>query len=421
MSIPVRTAFALTAALGGSLALGAIAAPAALATPAPTSCVSPLGIANGYGEFIEKDLKHTPDAEGAVAVGGNADFTGGFSVANELSPAQVTALPGGNTLVVGGDVKGTVQLMKGNAVYGGTLSGTIDPHDKTAKVVKGPSPIDFTAEFAKLRAASTALAGAQSAGASWKLTGNVLEFTGTDATRNDFVVPAAELAKAKEVRVKVPTGAVTVVSVTGTTYDQAKAGTYGFFLYDNATGKYVNDDKLASAADGKIRAKLLWNFPEATSIVKNSPNAWPGSILAPKADFRLGSGGPVNGSVIARSLVGSGGAETHHYPFAGCLPEKPGKPSDKPSDKPSPSTSSPAPSTTPSGSASATPSASTTPSVTPSGSASTPGTAPSPSASTPGGDLANTGAGMTGPIAIGGAVVLAVGAGMVVVARRRRA
>ncbi|MFD0530210.1 choice-of-anchor A family protein [Kitasatospora arboriphila] len=46
--------------------------------------------------------------------------------------------------------------MKGNGVYGGTLAGTAEAHH--GKVVHGASPIDFAAEFAKLRAASADLA-----------------------------------------------------------------------------------------------------------------------------------------------------------------------------------------------------------------------------------------------------------------------
>lgn len=105
-------------ALGGSLALGALVAPAALAVPAAENCRT-FGTANLYGEFVEGNDTHTPDAEGAVAIGGNADFTGGFSVGNELTADQVAKLPGGNALVVGGNLTGNVQVMKGNGVYAG--------------------------------------------------------------------------------------------------------------------------------------------------------------------------------------------------------------------------------------------------------------------------------------------------------------
>ncbi|MFC9330218.1 choice-of-anchor A family protein [Kitasatospora sp. NPDC057015] len=420
---------AVALALGGSLALGAFLAPASQAAPAGQQCQS-LGVANLYGEFVEGDDTHTPDAEGAVAIGGNADFTGGFTVGQELTPAQVAALPGGNALVVAGNITGTnTQVMKGNGSYAGTLTGVLDAHQ--GKIAKGPSPIDFAAEFTKLRAASAALAAAPAtAGAKVETDGTRLTLTGTDASVNSFTVPAATLQAAKEVYVHVPAGASTIVNVTGAGYDMAAAGTTGFFLWDADTKGYVLDDKLQSASGGAVRAKLLWNFPTATKVVKNSAAAWAGSVLAPNAAFDLGSGGPVNGSVIAKSLTGKGGAETHHYPFTGCLPAEvppvvvpttPGVPAPGTSAPTTPGASTPAitPATTPGGTPKPSPSASgSAPAV--------PGVVPSPSASpsaTPstGGGLALTGAGGALPIAIGGVVVLAAGGAIVVASRRRAA
>ncbi|CAM5335629.1 hypothetical protein SAVIM338S_00986 [Streptomyces avidinii] len=444
MSISVRSSLA-SAAIGGSLALTALgalaAAPAASATPVPgpAGCATALGVAGLYGEFVEGDDRHTPDAEGAVAVGGNADFRGGFTVGQELTAEQVKALPGGNALVVAGDVSGSVRVMKGNGTYGGALSGTAEAHHGT--VAKAPSPIDFAAEFRALRTASGILAAApQSASAQWRLDGSNLRLTGTDARFNGFSVPAAELAKAKEIRIRVPAGAVTVVNVKGASYDQAKAGTTGFFLWDEAAGREVLDDEQSSAADGGIRAKLLWNFPEAATVVKNSGNAWPGSVLAPEAAFDLGSGGPVNGSVIAKSLTGAGGAETHHHPFTGCLPGVPVPVVNPPAPGTHPSAPAPAPgepggpaapepgtpgaAVSPSGSGPATGTGGASGTSSTSGTSGTSGSGGSGGSGGTGGSgggLALTGAGLTVPLAIGGAVVLAAGTGMVLVARRRRA
>ncbi|MER5865393.1 choice-of-anchor A family protein [Kitasatospora sp. NPDC002040] len=408
-------------ALGGSLALGVLAVPTALAAPAAENCRT-FGTANLYGEFIEGNDTHTPDAEGAVAIGGNADFTGGFSVGNELTADQVAKLPGGNALVVGGNLTGNVQVMKGNGVYAGTLNGKAEAHAGT--VTKGPSPIDFAAEFAKLRSLSAELV--RPGAGTMSLDGGRVTLTGTDATLNSFVLTKQMLTGAKEFFLKVPVGSVTVISSVEDAYDQDQAGTTGFFLWDEASKSYLNDDKLQSAAGGKIREKLLWNFPNATKVVKKSGNAWPGSVLAPNAAFDLGSGGPVNGSVIAKSLTGRGGAETHHYPFTGCLPTTPvvsTSPTPSGSTSPSPSGT---PSGTPSGSTSGTPSPSGTPTPGGSGSpsASAPaGATPSPSApgGTGGGGLAFTGASGLLPLTVGGVLVLGAGVGIAVAVRRRSA
>ncbi|MFJ4187461.1 choice-of-anchor A family protein [Kitasatospora sp. NPDC089509] len=437
MRIPTSAA---ALAVGGSLALAGLIAPAAHAVAADQECRS-LGVANLYGEFIEGDDTHTPDAEGAVAVGGNANFTGGFSVGQELTAAEVDALPGKNALVVAGKITGSnTQVMKGNGVYGSKADGAV-VQAHAGSIAQGASPIDFKAEFAKLRSAAGSLAAVpQTAGATVEAKGAELTFTGGDAKYNSFTVDAAKLQGAKDVFIKVPAGAVTVINVTGGSYDMAAAGTTGFHLWDAGTSAFVLDDKLQSAAGGAIRAKLLWNFPTATKVVKNSKAAWAGTVLAPNAAFDLGSGGPVNGSVIAASLTGKGGAETHHYPFTGCLPgtvlpttpatppvtppvTPPATPSGTPTTPATPGHSA-SPSGSPSAPASGKPSPGGSSSPSASSSAAVPGASSSagPSAqANEGGNLAHTGSGPVLPLAIAGAVALAAGGGIVVAARRRAA
>ncbi|GAA1958878.1 choice-of-anchor A family protein [Kitasatospora viridis] len=421
-------------ALGGSLALGTLAAPAAFAAQQPACQTQGLGVAGQYGEFIEGNDSHSPDAEGAVAVGGDADFSRGFSVGQELTPAEVAALPGQDALVVGGNIDvggGNTEVMHGNGVYAGQKSGGGRLEGHAGTVTHGPSPIDFAAEFAKLRALSGTLAG-QAAGGTVALNGSTLTLTGTDGSYNGFQLTAAQLQGAKAIQLNVPKGAVTVVTVTGDAYDSQAAGTTSMWIWDHTKNAYVLDDKLQSADGGAERAALLWNFPGAKKFVKNSQLAWAGTILAPNADFDLGTGAPVNGSVIAHSLVGSGGAETHHFPFTACLPvTTPTQPAPQPSAStpgaPQPSTSAPAPVVAPTtgkpstGTAPSTPATPSTSATTPAAAA--PSTAPPPSA-TPaphtGGGLAFTGAEGILPLTIGGLLVLA-GGGAIVLATRRRA
>ena len=423
MRISATTAAAV---LGGALVLGLTTAPVALAapgTPADSAgcTTNAFGIAGKYGEFVLGDDVHSPDAEGAVAVGGNADFRGGFSVANELSAAEVDALPGRASLVVRGNLlngSSATVVMKGNAVVGGKVSDrAVELHSGTFS--QKADLIDFDAEFAKLRSYSSALAGEPATdGAKVTISGGRLTLEADNATRNVFHVTAAQLEQAKDIFLKVPSGATTIVNVSGGTYDMEKAGTTGFFLSEGQN--FVLDDKLQSASGGTVRSRLLWNFPETRTITKSSKAAWPGSVLAPRAHLELGTAAPINGSVWVASLHGSGGAETHHFPFTGCLPE----PGTTPSATPTPSDT---PEATPR--AENTPSASVTPppaSGTPTSDTSQPATPGEPAASpstTPnaggGGDLASTGSSGTVPLVIGTAVVLAAGTGLVVAARRR--
>ncbi|MGW9119794.1 choice-of-anchor A family protein, partial [Streptomyces sp. NPDC055663] len=324
------------------------------------------------------------------------------------------------SLVVRGDLlngNSVTAVMKGNAVVGGKVSDrALEMHSGTFG--KNAGLIDFEAEFDKLRTYSAALAKEPATtGTEVEPSGSKLTLKGGNTTRNIFAVTAEQLEGAKDIYLKVPAGSTTIVNVSGTTYDMAKAGTTGFFL--SGGQDYVLDDKLQSASDGKVRARLLWNFPEATTVTKSSRAAWPGSVLAPGAHLELGTGAPVNGSVWVASLHGSGGAETHHFPFTGCLPETGGTtPPTKPTPGNTPGTTPPV-TGTPSTPAT-TPPASGTPSAGPSESA--PAT-PAPSQSTtPGGkdgDLASTGSSGTIPLVIGTAVVLAAGTALTVVARRR--
>ncbi|MEU6015359.1 choice-of-anchor A family protein [Streptomyces sp. NPDC047515] len=416
------SATAAAAVLGGAFVLGLAAVPAAQAAPAGSvGCATDaFGVAGKYGEFVLGDDVHTPDAEGAVAVGGDADFRGGFSVAHELTTAEVDALPGRASLVVRGDLLngGSVTaVMKGDAVVGGQVRDrAVELHSGAFR--QNARLIDFDAEFAKLRSYSSALAEEPvTGGADVTLDGAELTLKGTDATRNVFEVTAGQLEQAKDVYLKVPAGATAIVNVSGENYDMAKAGTTGFFL--SGGQDYVLDDKLQSASDGKVRARLLWNFPEARTVTKSSSAAWPGSVLAPRAHLELGTGAPVNGSVWVASLHGSGGAETHHFPFSGCLPETGKTPSATPTPSGIPGVTPPVTST-PSDSATPPP-ASGTPSAGSSEPAA-PGT-PAPSQSTApgtgGGDLASTGSSGTVPLVIGTAAVLAAGTGLVVAVRRR--
>lgn len=442
----VSTYVSAPAVSAPAAAAPAAAAPAA-AVPAADGCADGLGIAGRYGEFTSGDNRRGPGgrgAAGAVAVGGNAVFRGGgATVGRDLGTGEPGALPGGNALVVAGDVTGVVRVVHGNGVYGGTLTGRVEAPSGT--VVNGPSPIDFAAEFAALRSVSAGLAAVgQSATAQWRAsgpagavepTGGRLRLTGTDLRYNSFVLPAAVLEKAAEIRIAVPVGATTVVTVEGAGYRRGAPEAVRFLLWDEEAGREVPEGPSDSAAGGAIRSKLLWNFPGAARVAKADAAAWPGSILAPDADVDLGAAGAVNGSVIAGSLAGAGGAETRHHPFTGCLPRVP-VPAETGGAQPGqPGPAGTAPGPAPAASASgAAPVTSAAPDPDPEPTAAPDGSAPPPSASgaetgpriegrggAPAGGLARTGGGVVaGDLAVGGAAVLATGTAMVLVARRRR-
>ncbi|MER5561279.1 choice-of-anchor A family protein [Streptomyces sp. NPDC002506] len=430
----MRTPAALaTVGIVASLVL----APATSATAAPQCGTDPLGTAGKYAEFVEGDATRYSDSEGAVAVGGDAHFgdgrTGqGFSVGAGLGGDDLGALPSHNSLVVGGTLSANqVVLRKGSGVYG-ELRGTNRPGSFAidGPHAQGSSPVDFKREFAALRASSTAWAALQANGTAARPTnGKALLLTGSDPERNVFTLNAADLQQANRMALKVPAGSTTLVNVLGSSYDMAAAGLSGVEIWDPQSKAFVLDDYAAgSAAFKALRSKLLWNFPQATSLVKNSAS-WPGTILAPDAAVQLGNAktgpGHVNGAVIARKLTSVPGAETHQMVFSGCLP------AGRAPSKPLPSAAHPAPTGTAlpppatpkssgtNGKKPSTP-ASPSPSATQAGSP-TPTATPAPGAVEKG-RLALTGGGV-GPLFVTGAVatLLAGGACTAYAVIRRRA
>ncbi len=334
-----RSSLALLA-VGGGLLTGPLSG-TAQAAPTDTCLPSPLGLAGQYAEFVAESSRRVSDSEGAVAIGGDAalgdpERKEGFSIGSRLSGSEVSALPGGASLVVGGELTANqVVIKRGKAVYQKLIeapgaSFAIDgPHQA------GPSPIDFAKEFSQLRSSSSAWGELAATGTVRSEQPDTLVLEG-DQRFNVFSVQAAELEKARHIKIKVPLGATALVNVLGSSYNMHANATYGVSLWDHTAGRYVQDDYQAgSDAFKSARSKLLWNFPQATKVLKNY-TSWPGTILAPNTSVALGRTGQggevgpghVNGSVIAKEMTSISGAETHHMSFRGCIPdpEKPGKP-----------------------------------------------------------------------------------------------
>ncbi|MFJ6522943.1 choice-of-anchor A family protein [Streptomyces filamentosus] len=436
---------------------GAVLAWAPAASAASTECApNPLGTAGLYAEFVERDSVRHSDSEGAVAVGGDATFgdpkaPSGFSVGYQLTSGDLAKLPGGHSLVVGGTLSANqVVITKGTGMAGKVVNASGGKNfGVDGPITEGASPVDFGKEFTTLRTLSAGWAGEKPNG-SVSASGDGVFLTGTDGELNVFAVDAADLQKARAITLDVPVGSSTLVNVLGATYDMSANATYGVYYKNVSGGAAVIDDYNVPDAYRTIRSKLLWNFPQATTVKKNY-TSWPGTILAPGATVHMGGPGVgpghVNGAVIARNLVTVPGAETHQMTFAGCLPKEttPGpvvtpetpKPTDTPVPTPpattappatqtptptggTPETTAPAPSTTPSATSSGSPSATPAETTSPAGTPETTDAAPSPSATTPEGDLATTGSAV-GPGVIGAAVAaVLVGGGFLAFAKRRR-
>ena len=312
--IPSRRSGSSVARLGavGLLALVGGASHASAAT---------LGTAGQYGEFIlGNSTRSNVDAQGKVAVGGNANFTN-FTVASQQATNTTNLVVGGTLnassatvkghVVTGGNATYTTPTVNGNFSSNGSLtlgSGTVNgdvrygtTFNQNGTTVSGsitgpvatPLPIDFAAEGAYLKALSTAQVSALDPTplSQW----SQLFVTGV-AGANYYNVTAAQIVGASGgFVIDAPAGSTVVLNVTGSG-----------FTFPN-TGFTLNG--------GITVDRVLWNFYDAAAITLAGSTH--GTFLAPLADITTTYGG-FNGNLIAGSLTGS--IETHTMDYGGGPP-----------------------------------------------------------------------------------------------------
>lgn len=229
------------------------------------------GLANDYNVFVFGDLNlSNTDAEGRVAVGGNA------TLSNYGVGAGITPLPPANTdpsFVV----DGSVDVTGGSNASGNTV---INPNSSVINYTMGNpngqlitgTPIDFTAAERYLKCASAFWGALVPNGVGTVVFGQ-LNLTGTDEVLNIFSLDSGNLygtgfslAQLNGINIIAPLGSTILINVNGTAIQ------YGSYqIFRNGT-----------AATRENARRILWNFPQALSW-SNSATAIYGSVLAPFA------------------------------------------------------------------------------------------------------------------------------------------
>ena len=264
------------------------------------------GLANDYNVFVFGNLSlSNTDAEGRVAVGGNAVLS------NYGVGAGITPLPPAGTdpsFVVGG----AINVSGGSNASGNTV---ISPTSTVINYTMGNpngalitgTPIDFSEAERYLKCASLFWNSLESNG-----TGNVtfgqLNLTGTDESLNIFRLNSANLYgsglslnQLNGINIIAPINSTILINVEGANI------LYGSYqIFRNGT-----------AATRENARKILWNFPEALTW-SNSTTAIYGSVLAPYAAAAT-TFSQINGNIIFDSYAGN--AESHNELFEGELPE----------------------------------------------------------------------------------------------------
>ena len=264
------------------------------------------GLANDYNVFVFGDMSlSNTDAEGRVAVGGNA------TLSNYGVGANITPLPPANTdpsFVIGGNVNVTA----GSNASGNTV---VDPGSTIINYTMGNpnglliegTPIDFAEAERYLKCASNFWSTLVPNGTG-EVVYNQLNLIGTDETLNVFSLDSSNLygtglslAQLNGINIIAPLSATILINVDGTAIQ------YGSYqIFRNGTAATRENARL-----------ILWNFPQALTW-SNSTTAIYGSVLAPFAAANT-TFSQINGNIIFDSF--SGNAESHNELFIGDLPE----------------------------------------------------------------------------------------------------
>ncbi|MCE7000402.1 choice-of-anchor A family protein [Saccharothrix sp. S26] len=271
------------------------------------------------GDFLVR--QSAAEAEGRVVVGGGFDLAkapGASSVYNVGVVGVGSRVPppdGTDFLVTGGAVTvapGQALLAEGGVVHhAGPLTGAITGVDR-------PDPAAFTPYAglsAQLTAASTCYAAAATTGTAVNQGYQTL-FTG-DGTSTlqvftvDFDLAGASGGQQGLVFAGVPEGATVLVNLVGAA---RRIVTY--------TGELTDEGPL-----NRMRERLLWNFPDATSAEIGGTAQFQGSVLVghPASTTTVTVPGLAGrffttGSLTHGGTGGGTGNEFHAYPFTGDLP-----------------------------------------------------------------------------------------------------
>ncbi len=264
---------------------------AALAlTPSPALAAA-FGVASDYNVFVFGNMNQSSDAEGRVAVGGNATFTN-FGIGDRLPNSN-----GSDTrLVVGGDLTyNGGQVFGGNAIVGGTVNTPVFFNCTPNCGVSQGNPINFAAAQQDLLDLSQQWGNLAPTGTAEHKWGGIW-LQGTNSDVSVFNIDGSWFGQS--------------------TYLNLSNVSNNATLLFNVSGSAVNISNFGLNLHGFQRENIVFNFTEATSLATTGFSFY-GSVLAPQAHYTFNNGN-VEGNLVAASVSGSG--EFHNYRFTGNLP-----------------------------------------------------------------------------------------------------
>jgi len=274
-------------------------------------------IGENFNALIIGDFKATGgDTEGRLAVGGNATFIGGYSIAMSTDLFHGEALPPligiDDMLIVRGNLADGPWGVNGNVVHGGTRTGT-ERYDNPSRRVtpvtlndKGNVPADgsgmtFEAILQQLKLASAMISTMDNRGVvtnDLDKSDYVMTFVGNDPVLNVFNVNASDWSGSQmDILIRAPEYSTVVFNIHGSSVELSNG---------------------AIRLTGITNDRILFNYADATRLTTSS-FTHEGSVLAPYADGTF-SGGSFEGfGFFGGSVVTSNGFEFHRHPFRGAV------------------------------------------------------------------------------------------------------
>lgn len=281
-----------------SLCLAAVLACTTAQADTPGQC-NALGMAGAYNAFVFEDYAGTySDVQGRLAVGGNLTIDH-YSIGDQLPPATA-----GISLVVGGNVVfPNGAIVQGSALIGGSGAGIGTPVRNSLQPGQTITdhtalPLDFPAEYLRLKALSQSIA-ALPANGTRNFQWGVMNLLGDcSSPLQVFDLDGQEVLDAHTFALEcVPQGATVVFNIAG---DVAGLTNMGF-------------DTIHAH-----RERVLYNFHEARQLVFAGVGVQ-GSVLAPDAAVEQPQG-VIEGALVARSW--NGPMQINAVAFHGCgLPD----------------------------------------------------------------------------------------------------
>ncbi|MBL4940673.1 MAG: choice-of-anchor A family protein [Colwellia sp.] len=287
-----------------------------------------LGDAAKYNAFFKNDFNvHRADTQGRVAVGGNMNVNGQYSVGDLINQFD---MGDGPALVVAGDVNKTdnsafLTVLNGDLLYAGNVTGT-NISANLVNTEKENLPINFDDAFAYLDKLSDDLMALTATGSTTKA-GWYLDFT-PSVTPDDniyvFEVTQEQMNTTGGWRINgVSDDATVVFNITNSnniagentwSNNTCLAGQLGC-VEISQTNISINGELLSSRVnefnlDNRLSSQVLFNFSGASEV--NLASDLYATILAPSADIKT------NDSVIWGQVIGKswqGGMQINYDPF----------------------------------------------------------------------------------------------------------